>query len=131
MVGPLPPCTASGRSPRFQPLNDTPSLSGYNFLQAEFQVANGSGTGPDFGSGNAYFTLGLNTDDQGIPDGFLISIQAYGSSFTQRYAFGFSSGSVTVVTPEPPGWILGLTGGLLLLAGYFWFERRRAFASLS
>lgn len=39
--------------------------------------------------------------------------------------FEWTGGGATLLSPEPPSAVLMLTGGLLLMAGFTWYERRR------
>ncbi|HUX67585.1 MAG TPA: hypothetical protein VMV31_08845 [Terriglobales bacterium] len=41
------------------------------------------------------------------------------------------SGSAALATPEPPSLVLTLTGGLLLIAGFAWYEQRRKLVASS
>lgn len=47
------------------------------------------------------------------------------SNFYPQNDYSWVSGSAVEATPEPASVVLGLTGGLMLLAGFFWSERRR------
>lgn len=94
----------------------------YNFVT--YAGSGTAGTGVTGSGLNLTFSLGVpgslkfggySTFNQNPPSGGAVS------NFTDY----FQAGGAALATPEPATWALSLTGGVFLLAGYLWMERRR------
>jgi hypothetical protein len=82
-----------------------------------------------FGSNNnTNYGTQLYFDFNAIPGSFNASNSGswleFDSQFNQN-DYEWVSGSAVEATPEPASVVFGLTGGLMLLAGFFWQERRK------
>ncbi|HEY8054618.1 MAG TPA: hypothetical protein VIE13_01765 [Terriglobales bacterium] len=106
------------------------SAAGDNsYLSYSGGVTNTILTVSGYNNNNTAYSTQLGFDFNSVPGSFNTlggnnQWAAFISSGLQN-DYMWAGGSATLATPEPASVVLGLTGGLMLLAGFFWQERRR------